>query len=85
MKKSEKINEVKEMRKEYDFSDGARGKHFKSYRKGYTVKIKKQDGTVDVQYFTEKDGAVMLDPDIKKHFPDSESVNRALRSLLATH
>lgn len=85
MKESEKINEVKEMRKEYDFSGGAGGKHFKSYRKGHTVKIKKQDGTVDVQYFTEKDGAVMLDPDIKKHFPDSESVNKALRSLLAAH
>jgi len=85
MKKSDKINEVKEMRKEYDFSSGTRGKHFKSYRKGHTVKIKKQDGTIDVQYFTEKDGAIMLDPDIKKHFPDSESVNKALRSLLTAH
>lgn len=85
MKKSDKINEVKEMRKEYDFSSGARGKHFKSYRKGHTVKIKKQDGTINVQHFTEKDGAIMLDPDIKKHFPDSESVNKALRSLLASH
>lgn len=24
----------------------------------------------------------MLDPDIKRHFPDSESVNQALRSLI---
>jgi hypothetical protein len=29
-----------------------------------------------------EDGAVMLEPEIKKYFPDSESVNKALRSLL---
>ena len=70
------------MRKEYDFSGGVRGKHFKAYRQGRTVKIAKNDGSVEVHYFTQEDGAVMLDPDIKKHFPNSESVNRALRSLI---
>jgi len=85
MKKNEKSNEVNEMRNEYDFSGGVRGKHFKAYRQGHTVKINKQDGSVEVHYFTQEEGAVMLDPDVKKHFPDSESVNKALRSLVTTH
>jgi len=74
--------ETNEMRSEYDFSNGIRGKHHKAYRQGHTVTIKKQDESVDVHYFTFEDGAVILDPDVIKHFPDSESVNNALRSLI---
>jgi len=73
------------MREEYSFSGGVRGKHFEAYRKGHTVKTGKRDGSVKVRYFTQEDGAVMLDPDVKKHFPDSKSVNRALRSLITAH
>ena len=78
-----KDSEEQEMREEYDFSGGIRGKHFKTYRQGHTVKIVKKDGATEVHYFTPEDGAVMLDPDVKRHFPDSESVNKALRSLIA--
>jgi len=85
MKKNEKTIQVNEMRKEYDFSGGVRGKHVKAYRQRHTVKIHKQDGTTEVHYFTEKEGAVMLDPDVKEFFPDSKSVNKALRSLIAAH
>jgi hypothetical protein len=85
MKTSKKNHEVGEIREEYDFSGGVRGKHFEAYRKGHTVKIGKRDGSVEVHYFTQEDGAVMLDPDVKKHFPDSKSVNRALRSLITAH
>ncbi|MBM4339602.1 MAG: hypothetical protein FJ110_08655 [Deltaproteobacteria bacterium] len=85
MKTSKKIKEVDDMRDEYDFSGGVRGKHFEAYRKGHTVKINKQDGSIEVNYFTQEDGAVMLDPDVKKYFPDSKSVNKALRSLIAAH
>jgi hypothetical protein len=73
------------MRKDYDFCGGVRGRHAKAYRPGHTVKIHKRDGTIEVHYFTEKEGAVMLDPDVKKFFPDSKSVNKALRSLIAAH
>ena len=52
MKTSKKNNEVNEMREEYDFSGGVRGKHFEAYRKGHTVKIDKGDGSVEVHYFT---------------------------------
>lgn len=67
---------------EYDFKGGIRGKHYKAYRRGHTVKIHKADGTTVVNYFTLEDGAVMLEPDVREYFPDSESVNKALRSLI---
>lgn len=71
-----------EMLPEYDFRGGMRGKHYKAYRSGHTVRVHKSDGTVQVQHFTLEDGAVMLESDVRKYFPDSESVNRALRGLI---
>lgn len=71
------------MREEYDFSSGVRGKHYQTYREGHTVCIRMEDGTTSVQYFKQEDGAVMLDPDVKAHFPDSKSVNKALRSPIS--
>ena len=85
MKKEKYNSDDNDMREEYDFSGGVRGKHYAAYRKGHTVNIHKSDGTTLVQYFTQEDGTVMLDPDIKVHFPDSESVNRALRSLISKY
>jgi hypothetical protein len=51
-----------EMRPEYDFSRGIRGKHFESYRTGTNV--------------------IFLEPDLVEAFPDSRSVNLALRLLV---
>ncbi len=70
---------------EYDFSkmkDGVRRKYYKAYRTGHKVKIHKMDGSTTVQHFTLEDGAVMLEPEVKKYFPDSNSVNNALRCLI---
>lgn len=74
-----------DMLPEYDFTgkQGVRGKYYRAYRQGHTVRITRDDGTVEVQYFTLADGAVMLDPEVRAYFPDSESVNAALRSLIA--
>jgi hypothetical protein len=74
--------EDSDMHPEYDFRDGVRGKHHKAYRKGHTVRINRADGSTTVQYFTLEDGAVMLEPDVREYFPDSEAVNNALRSLI---
>jgi hypothetical protein len=74
-----------DMRPEYDFTSmkgGVRGKYYKAYREGHTVKIHKADGTTVVKHFKIEDGSVILDPDVQAYFPDSESVNRALRSLI---
>ena len=74
-----------EMLPEYDFSGkkGERGKYYQAYRKGHSTRILKEDGSVDICYFTLEDGAVMLEPDVRSYFPDSDSVNRALRGLIA--
>ena len=70
------------MLNEYDFTGGVRGKHHKAYRKGHTVRVCKADRTVVEHHFTLEDGAVMLEPDVREYFSDSESVNEALRSLI---
>lgn len=74
-----------EMLPEYDFTGkkGVRGKYYRAYQQGHTVKVYEEDGTVTVRYFTLEEGAVMLAPDVREYFPDSESVNRALRALIA--
>ena len=74
-----------EMLPEYDFSgkQGVRGKYYQAYQQGHAIRVYQDDGSVTVQYYTLEDGAVMLEPDVREYFPDSESVNRALRSLIA--
>jgi len=52
-----------DMREEYDFSSGVRGKY--------------------AQRFAEGTNLVALEPDVAKSFPNSASVNAALRKLLA--
>jgi hypothetical protein len=73
-----------DMRPEYDFSgrSGVRGKYYQQLRQGYTIKIQRADGTTLVQQVTRPEGTVTLDPDVREYFPDSESVNAALRSLI---
>lgn len=70
---------------EYDFSGrtGTRGKYHRAYQPGHTVEIRESNGAVSLQHFTLEDGAVWLEPDVRAYFPDSESVNKVLRSLIA--
>ncbi len=72
-----------ELRPEYDFRTAVRGKHYKPLHDGYTVQIHQADGTTIVQHLKLEEGAVLLDPDVRQVFPDSSSVNAALRSLIA--
>jgi len=71
-----------EMRAEYDFTGGVRGKHHKALREGYSVKVRRADGTTLVQQVRLEEGTVVLEPDVRKYFPDSEAVNAALRCLI---
>ncbi len=71
-----------DMRAEYDFRGGIRGKHYKAMQAGYTVTIHKAGGTTIVKDVVPKHGAVVLEPDIRAYFPDSESVNKTLRCLI---
>jgi hypothetical protein len=83
--KTKELTTIEDMRPEYDFSAmkcGVRGKYYKAYREGHKVIVHKEDGTDSVQYFRLEDGAVMLEPDVRKYFPSSDAVNKALRSLI---
>jgi len=51
------------MKKEYDFSEGVRGKYAGRIEKGANL--------------------VLLEPEVAKYFPTAESVNRALKGLIA--
>lgn len=66
MKKSRKAPvPPDELRPEYDFRGGVRGKYVERYRQGTNI--------------------VLLDADVAAKFKDSQSVNAALRGLLADH
>ena len=80
-KTSSTVKARNDMRAEYDFSGGARGKHYKSRLRGYVLRIRKPDGTTEVREI-EREGSVVLEPDVQKYFPDSKAVNRALRTVI---
>ena len=82
VKTEEQKDMVDDMLPEYDFRGGVRGKHAQALREGYSVRIHEEDGTTTVQHFPPTEGAVVLDPDVREYFPDSEAVNRALRTLI---
>jgi hypothetical protein len=71
-----------DMRTEYDFSTGVRGKHCRAMQAGYIVTIRKANGTTIVKDVVPKGNTVLLEPDVREYFPDSRSVNEALRCLI---
>ncbi len=82
MKKKTLPNHIDEMRAEYDFSNGVRGKHYKARRHGYTIKIHKADGSTLIKH-VKAEKAVRLAPDVREYFPNSQAVNKALRGLIS--
>jgi hypothetical protein len=71
-----------DMRSEYNFAGGVRGKHHKAMQQGYCVKVRRKDGTTLVQQVRLEEGTVMLEPEVRKYFPNSDAVNAALRCLI---
>jgi hypothetical protein len=72
-----------DMRPEYDFADGVRGKHHKVLREeGYIVRIYNDDGTVTERHVA-GERMVILEPDVYDYFPNSQAVNHALRTLIS--
>jgi uncharacterized DUF497 family protein len=61
MKSPKKKEQEPEMRAEYDFSKGVRGKYAKRFLEGRNI--------------------ILLDPNVAGLFPDSKTVNDALRAL----
>ena len=64
---------------EYDLSEkkGVRGKYAKAYNSGHTVKIYHKKKLVSDDYFA------AIEPDVRAYFPDSVSINKALRKLIS--
>lgn len=73
------VKKKNELRREYDFSGGVRGKHAGKFKNGFTTIIHKVDGTKVVR----ETKLIALEQDVQKYFPDSKSANRALRGLIA--
>jgi len=71
-----------EMLPEYDFSGAERGKFAEAYRRGHKVIIHMADGTTEEHIYPGEECSVILEPEVQQFFPDSESVNKALRSLI---
>ncbi len=71
---------IKDMRAEYDFSGGVRGKHADALRQGYMIALHQPDGTTVVEQVVPTDGAVILDPDVREYFPDQNQ--STLRGVL---
>ena len=83
MNKQASDTDETEMRPEYDFSGGVRGKYAATLRdEGYTIREYNADGT-----FTETRvlgyATVTLAPDVWEYFPNSQAVNHALRTLIS--
>lgn len=66
---------------EYDFrgKKRVRGKYYEAMQKGYTTIVHKSDGSTVVT----ETKMIALAPDVQEYFPDTESVNNALRGLIA--
>jgi len=79
--KSSKVQDD-DMLPEYDLRGAVRGKAYLPLHKGYSVTIHKEDGSTVVEHYKLIDGAIMLQPDVRAYFPDSDAVNQALRSLI---
>src|SRR6266498_4705967 len=84
MKKTSNHLRDDDMLPEYDFKGkkGVLGKYAKALEQGYSIRVINEDGTATVKQFVSRENAVVLDPDVKAYFPDSESVNHELRSMI---
>jgi hypothetical protein len=87
MKKAKNIPEDYDdgMLPEYDFKGkkGMRGKYYIGPNQTHTVHIHHDDGTVTIKHYNSLENLITLDPDVAAYFPDSESVNNALRTIIA--
>lgn len=85
--KKDKTNIDDTLRPEYDLSTlkqiGARGRHAKRLREGYTTEVTHEDGSKTITHYQVHPDAVVIDGDVRTYFPDSEAIHHALRGLIA--
>jgi hypothetical protein len=87
MKKANNTPEIPDddMLPEYNFKGkkGMRGKYYTGADQSHTVHVHHADGTISKHHFSSLQKVILLDADVAAHFPDSESVNHTLRTLIA--
>jgi len=81
--KANNKNNINEISAEYDFSNGIRGKHYKSLLDGYTITVYSPNKEAYTQNLAEKFRYIKIDKDISEYFQTSEEVNNALRALVS--
>lgn len=67
---------------EYDLSTVERGTGYRPLASGYSVTVHKSDGSTEVREVGPLKDAIYLEADVREYFPDSESVNKALRTII---
>jgi len=55
---------------------GVRGKYAEAYKNGYSVRIYDKDKLVSDRFYA------AIEPDVRERFPDSRSINEALRKAI---
>jgi hypothetical protein len=62
-----------------------RGRYLHAFDNGYSVVVHNEDGTETVTNYPPppRQSVIVLEPDVEEYFPDSASVNHALRTLIA--
>jgi hypothetical protein len=73
-RKSSKSVAKPEMLPHYDFTGAVKGKHYKKFREGINIRVLESGESLKL---------ITLDDDVKSVFPDSKSVNDALRHIIA--
>ncbi|MFN0277122.1 MAG: hypothetical protein ACKVRN_00830 [Pyrinomonadaceae bacterium] len=71
--------DIDDMLPEYDFTGkkGVRGKYAKAYKAGHSVRVYSKGKIIREDYFA------AIEPDVHAYFPDSISINKALRKLIS--
>lgn len=60
MKTTSKKKKNDEMRAEYDFRKGERGKFYRPLEKGYSVRVHQKDGTTLVNHFALRENEIRI-------------------------
>lgn len=82
MKKGTEPTSDEVMKPEYDFTGAKPGSAYRpAMQNGYTIREEPTDGTVTITHVP-PENAIVLEPDVQAYFPDSESVNHALRTII---
>ncbi len=72
-----------DIRPEYDFSKGIRGRHARKANEGILITVYSANEKTVKKYFREQKTLVTLEPDVAKVFKDARGVNAALRRIIS--